>query len=57
MSRKPHLILVRGGESQLGPISRMGLWNRFPKYSAWQMGLYLGAKILLAGSILFYLLA
>ena len=51
-----HLVLVRGGDSALGPISRMDLWGRVPTYTPLQVGIMVGAKVLLMGAILYYLL-
>ncbi len=55
-TRKPNLILVHGGNSALGPISRLGLWNRFPTYTKGQIIWMLFAKALLVSSLFFYLL-
>jgi hypothetical protein len=57
MNRKTHLVLVRGGASELGPVSRMGLWRRFPQQSPRKLALYLGAKALLVSAMLYYWLA
>lgn len=56
-TRKPNLILVHGGASAMGPISRLGLWNRFPTYTKTQVAWMLFAKALLVTSLIFYLLA
>lgn len=55
--RKRHLVLVRGGASEMGPISRMGLWRRFPQVSKRQQYLMITTKALLVASIAYYLLA
>ncbi len=57
MNRKTNLVLIRGGASELGPVSRMGLWRRFPQQSSRKMMVYLGAKALLVSAMLYYWLA
>lgn len=47
---KPRLILIPGGlgeETPVGPITRLGLWHRFPQPSKVQIALILAAKVLL----------
>jgi len=47
---KPRLIVIPGGrseESPVGPITRLGLWHRFPQPSKAQVTMILAAKLLL----------
>jgi hypothetical protein len=57
MNQKRHLVLVRGGAQELGPVSRMGLWRKFPQQSKGKLAFYLGAKTLLVSAMLYYWLA
>ncbi len=62
VSDKPRLVLIPGGLSEeadaaiAGPITRMGLWHRFPQPSKAQMVLILVAKVLLLTGALVYFL-
>jgi hypothetical protein len=50
-TEKPYLVLIPGGlrdgEVAEGPITRMGLWHRFPQPSKAQLALILVGKLLL----------
>ncbi len=48
------LVLVQGGKGLEGPISRMGLWERFEPVCLARLSLILGMKALLLGLILYY---
>lgn len=51
---RPKLVLIRGGAEALGPVSRMGLWDRFPdKRRAPQYWMLL-TKLLLLSSLIYF---
>ncbi|MBY0372144.1 hypothetical protein K2X33_15790 [bacterium] len=52
---RPNLVLIRGGAESLGPVSRMGLWARFPQTSTGTRVWLIAGKVLLLGSLVYYL--
>ncbi len=53
-NRKNHLTLIQGGASALGPVSRMGLWDRVPQVSKRHVYLWVAAKVVLIASLVYY---
>jgi len=51
---RPNLVLIRGGAEALGPVSRMGLWDRFPQTQRAPRAWFIAAKAILLGSLLYY---
>ncbi len=51
--KKNHLYMVKPENVILGPITRMGLWYRFPKANLQRLYLQIGAKMALLATVIY----
>lgn len=56
-NQKRKLVLIRGGLGMEGPITRMGLWERFPQTPPTTIAVLVGSKLLVLGALAYWLYA
>lgn len=53
MKKNNHLYVVKPDNVVLGPITRMGLWYRYPKANLQKLYLQIGAKLVLLATVIY----
>lgn len=54
--KRPQLIVLNGGEEKLeGPATRLHLYDRFPRVNKVNLALVIGGKLLLLGTLFYFL--
>ncbi len=51
--KQNHLYIVNKENAPVGPISRLGLWYRFPKVNQTRLYLQIGMKIALLATVIY----
>jgi len=52
--RRPKLTVIPGGRGEIGPITRLGLWDKFQPTSKVLWFLILASKVALLLGIIYY---